>query len=81
MAIWLSRLGQPLGERPDLPEPFALEMAGHWQGAAEAWEQLGRTYDAALTRLGSRDETALRQALAAFDDLGAKRPPRRPGGG
>ena len=46
-------------------------MAGDWQGAAEAWERLGRPYDAALARLGSPDEAALRQALGAFDGLGA----------
>jgi DNA-binding CsgD family transcriptional regulator/tetratricopeptide (TPR) repeat protein len=71
-AVWLSRLQQPIGEASGLAEPFALEMSGHWQQAAEAWERLGRSYDAALVRLGSEDEGALRQALAAFDDLGAQ---------
>ncbi len=71
VAIWLSRLQQPLGEVTGLPEPFTLEMAGDWQGAAEAWERLGRPYDAALARLGSPDEAALRQALGALDGLGA----------
>ena len=41
VAIWLSRLQQPVDEVPGLPEPYALEMAGDWQGAAEAWERLG----------------------------------------
>ena len=72
VAIWLFRLQQPLGEGLVLPEPYALEMAGDWDGAAEAWERLGRPYDAALARLGSSDEAALRQALAALDGLGAK---------
>ena len=72
VAIWLFRLQQPLGEGPVLPEPYALEMAGDWDGAAEAWERLGRPYDAALARLGSSDEAALRRALAALDGLGAK---------
>jgi DNA-binding CsgD family transcriptional regulator len=72
VAIWLFRLQQPLGEELVLPEPYALEMAGDWHGAAEAWERLGRPYDAALARLGSADEAALRQALAALDGLGAK---------
>ena len=60
------------GVAAGLPEPYALEMAGDWAGAAAAWERLGRPYDAALARLGSRDEAALRQALAALDDLGAQ---------
>ena len=71
VAIWLSRLQQPLGEVTGLPEPFTLEIAGDWQSAAEAWERLGRPYDAALARLGSPDEAALRQALGALDGLGA----------
>jgi hypothetical protein len=71
VAIWLSRLQQPLGEVPGLPEPYALEMAGDWQGAAEAWQRLGRPYDVALARLGSRDEAVLRRALGALDGLGA----------
>lgn len=72
VAIWLSRLGQPAGEASGLPEPYVLELAGDREGAAAAWERLGRPYDAALARLGSEDEAALRQALAALDDLGAR---------
>ena len=71
VAIWLFRLKQPIGEVSGLPEPLTLEMAGDGPGAAAAWERLGRTYDAALVRLGSSEEAALRQALAALDDLGA----------
>jgi DNA-binding CsgD family transcriptional regulator len=72
VASWLWRLGQPAGETSGLPEPYALAMAGDWSAAAAAWERLGRPYDAALARLGSEDEVALRQALAALDDLGAR---------
>jgi DNA-binding CsgD family transcriptional regulator len=71
VAIWLCRLGQPAGHAADLPEPFALEMAGDFLAAAAAWERLGRPYDAALARLGSQDEAALRQALAVLERLGA----------
>lgn len=72
VAIWLFRLQQPIGETSGRPEPFALEMAGDWQQAAAAWERLGRPYDAALVRLASSDEAALRQALVTVDDLGAQ---------
>jgi DNA-binding CsgD family transcriptional regulator len=55
-----------------LPEPYALEIAGDWQGGAAAWERLGRTYDAALTRIVSlQDDAVLRAALAVLDSLGA----------
>jgi DNA-binding CsgD family transcriptional regulator len=69
-AIWLSRLGQPAGAA-ELPEPFALEMAGDWPGAVAAWKRLSRPYDAALAWLGSSDEAGLREAVRTFDDLGA----------
>lgn len=72
LAIWLSRLGAPAGLPADLPEPFAREVAGDWPGAAAAWARLGRPYDAALAWLGSSDEAGLRQALATFDELGAR---------
>ncbi len=79
LTAWLARLGRPVppgqpGDRPELPElpePFALELTGDFEGAAVAWERLGRSYDAALVRLGSSDETSLRRALATFDELGA----------
>jgi DNA-binding CsgD family transcriptional regulator/tetratricopeptide (TPR) repeat protein len=70
VAIWLFRLHQPV-DPSGLPEPYALEAAGDWAAAAAAWERLGRPYDAALVRLATSDEAALRQALAALDDLGA----------
>jgi DNA-binding CsgD family transcriptional regulator/tetratricopeptide (TPR) repeat protein len=54
-----------------LPEPYSLELAGDLAGAAAAWDSIGRSYDAALVRLGSADEADLRQALSVFDDLGA----------
>jgi len=64
LATWLGRLQQPAGaarqtvthgvaelaSAPSLPEPYALEMAGDWAGAAESWDRLGRIYDAALAR-------------------------------
>jgi DNA-binding NarL/FixJ family response regulator len=52
-------------------EPFALELAGDWAGAAARWDRLGCPYDAALARM-SGDAPALRQALAAFESLGAR---------
>jgi DNA-binding CsgD family transcriptional regulator/tetratricopeptide (TPR) repeat protein len=72
LAIWLPRLGVPLDPPPDLPEPYALEIAGDHRGAAAAWEQIGRPYDAALAWLGSCDEAGLREALATLEDLGAR---------
>jgi DNA-binding CsgD family transcriptional regulator/tetratricopeptide (TPR) repeat protein len=61
----------PPGDAVALPEPYALELAGDLTGAAAAWDKIGRSYDAALVRLGSTDEADLRQALSVFDELGA----------
>jgi DNA-binding CsgD family transcriptional regulator/tetratricopeptide (TPR) repeat protein len=74
-AVWLSRLGERV-DLPDelpyeLPEPLAREMAGDLSGAAWAWDQLGRPYDAAMARLFSSDEAGLRQALGTLDGIGA----------
>jgi DNA-binding CsgD family transcriptional regulator len=72
LALWLHRLGAREELPPDLPEPFALEIAGDWRGAAAIWERVGRPYDAALTKLVAGDEAGLREALTAFDGLGAQ---------
>jgi DNA-binding CsgD family transcriptional regulator len=73
LAIWLWRLGARVDLPAGSPEPYALEIAGDWRGSAAAWERLGRTYDAALTRVfSSPDDAELRAALAVLDDLGAQ---------
>jgi DNA-binding CsgD family transcriptional regulator/tetratricopeptide (TPR) repeat protein len=73
LAIWVWRLGAGADLPDGLPEPYALEIAGDWRGSAAAWERLGRTYDAALTRIFSAREAAeLRAALTVLDGLGAR---------
>ena len=73
LAIWLWRLGAGVDLPIGLPEPYALEITGDWQGAATAWELFGRTYDAALTRIiYSHDDAGLRAALAVLEGLGAR---------
>jgi DNA-binding CsgD family transcriptional regulator len=72
-AIWMSRLGGKPDPATELPQPYALEIAGDWPGAVRAWERLGRTYDAALTRIfNSTDHRELRETLSFLDDLGAR---------
>ena len=72
LAIWLSRLQAQTEFPGGLPEPYALEIAGDRQGAAQAWERLGRPYDAALVWVMSSDEAGLRSAVKTLDDLGAR---------
>jgi DNA-binding CsgD family transcriptional regulator len=69
-AVWIHRAG---GTPPRLPAaaPYALEMAGDWAGAADAYERRGLPYEAALARLDG-DVEAVRAALATCTELGAE---------
>ena len=62
------------GEQPPVrtEEPFTLELAGDWRGAASAWDELECPYDAALARLQGDDVAAVLAALEAFESLGAR---------
>ena len=51
--------------------PFALELSGEWRAAAELWEDIGCPYEAAFAWVETDEEPALREALAAFQRLGA----------
>ncbi|MGW7818182.1 helix-turn-helix transcriptional regulator [Streptomyces puniciscabiei] len=70
LACWMRRVG---GAPPPVAAagPYALELAGDWVGAAAQWDKLGCPYHAALVRL-SGDASALHQALATFEGLGAR---------
>jgi DNA-binding CsgD family transcriptional regulator/tetratricopeptide (TPR) repeat protein len=72
MLTWLHRLGQAVQGALEVPEPFASELSGGRQDAVAAWHRLGRPYDAALVQLGSSDEADLRDALAIFENHGAR---------
>jgi DNA-binding CsgD family transcriptional regulator len=70
VAIWLWRGGGTADTVGAVATPYALEMAGDWRGAADAWQQLGCPYEQALA-LADGDETAQREALALLERLGA----------
>lgn len=71
LALWRSRAGFP--ERPEpLAEPFASELAGEHEAAAEHWRRAGCPYEAALA-LGEADgEELQRTALEELQRLGAR---------
>jgi len=50
--------------------PFALQFAGKWREAADAWHELGCPYEQARA-LAEGDEEAQREALGLFERLGA----------
>lgn len=78
LRAWQRRSGRPPAAANDGPDrhdedapPLALEAAGRWRAAHDAWQTLGCPYEAALALLGG-DEPALREALDAFIALGAR---------
>jgi len=69
---WRRRAGiEEAVDRGPAAMPFALELGGDWEAAGDSWDELGCPYEAALARIEGIDETALRQALATFQRLGA----------
>ncbi|MCB8927080.1 MAG: AAA family ATPase [Ardenticatenaceae bacterium] len=71
LAFWL----WCAGEAVELPEwaaaPFALQIAGDWRGAAEAWEMMGCPYEQARA-LAYGDSDAQIKALTLFEQLEAQ---------
>jgi DNA-binding CsgD family transcriptional regulator/tetratricopeptide (TPR) repeat protein len=70
VAVWLWRAGGLSEPPPCMRAPYALETAGDWRGAAEAWEGVGCHWEQALALLGG-DEAAQRASLALFERLGS----------
>jgi len=72
LACWRRRSGVEEDPPPLLAEPWALQLAGDWLGAAECWSAIGCPYEAALALADSDDEAALRSALDGLRRLGAE---------
>jgi DNA-binding CsgD family transcriptional regulator len=77
LAFWLWRLGGPdrlptSGIPDDAAEPFALQMAGAWDAAADRWRVIGCPYEAAAALADSDQEPQLRAALTELERLGAR---------
>jgi DNA-binding CsgD family transcriptional regulator len=72
LIAWRRRAGiEDAVDHDSVAAPFALELAGDWEAAGRSWDELGCPYEAALARTENADESALRQALATFQHLGA----------
>ncbi len=71
LGFWMWRAGAIDGPPDNAARPFALQMAGEWRAAAEAWREIGCPYEVALA-LADGDETACLEALPTFDSLGAR---------
>jgi DNA-binding CsgD family transcriptional regulator/tetratricopeptide (TPR) repeat protein len=72
LACWRRRAGIQEKMPPFVAEPYALQMRGDWQQAAELWTDIGCPYESALALADADDEVALRRALDQLQDLGAR---------
>ncbi|MFI6147501.1 ATP-binding protein [Streptomyces sp. NPDC051109] len=72
LAYWLSRADGPAAVPARAAEPYRLQLSGRPREAAERWQEIGCPYEAALAHADTDDEGMLREALAAFDRLGAR---------
>jgi DNA-binding CsgD family transcriptional regulator len=74
LGIWLAygHGGEVPAMLPEwVAEPYRLQAAGDWRGAAAAWERLECPYETARALAGG-DDAAQREALGRFEALGAR---------
>jgi DNA-binding CsgD family transcriptional regulator len=72
LAVWRRRVGLGGEVQAEVAEPYALELAGDWAGAAGRWRELGCPYEAALALADAEEEAPLRRALEELQRLGAR---------
>ncbi len=70
VALWGARLGMMVEAPTGAPLPVALELAGDWRAASDAWHELEAPYEAALAALPG-DQRAAREAMSTLHKLGA----------
>lgn len=72
LAYWRWRAGCLHEPLPGAAEPYALQIAGEWQRAADLWTEIGCPYETAFALADSHEEETLRRALEIFERLGAR---------
>jgi DNA-binding CsgD family transcriptional regulator len=72
LAAWRRRAGIVEEIPAGAAEPFAAQLAGDWERAAELWGELGSTYEVALALADAGDEAALRRSFEELQRLGAQ---------
>ena len=70
LAYWLWKSGEKVSLTDWMARPYALQIAGNWQAAAQAWKQIGCPYEQARA-LAEGDQPARFRALHIFERLGA----------
>ena len=69
---WRRRVGLVDTLPHGIPEPEALELAGEWVAAADAWRRIGCPYEAALALAEADEDDELRRAHDDLQALGAR---------
>ena len=72
LACWRRRAGSQEEIPAGAAEPFALELRGKREAAAQRWTEIGCPYEAALALADADEDDALRRALAELHRLGAR---------
>ena len=72
LGYWRSRAELDIRVPRDSNNPYALQIAGDWRGAAERWTAWGCPYNAALALAETEDEAAVRRGVEELTRLGAK---------
>jgi ATP/maltotriose-dependent transcriptional regulator MalT len=71
LALWAHRAGQPGCLLPWVVEPYALEISGNWQAAADMWQEDDVPLEAMRARSASTHESTLRELHAELGRIGA----------
>lgn len=71
VTAWMWRADALDSPLDDVAKPYELELAGDWQGAANAWREIGCPYEQAIVLGWHGDETAQLTALEIMEHLGA----------
>jgi DNA-binding CsgD family transcriptional regulator/tetratricopeptide (TPR) repeat protein len=71
LAYWRSRAGI-VEDVSRAAGPYALQIAGEWDSAAQAWEGLGCPYETAIALADANEEGPLRRALDMLNGLEAR---------
>ncbi len=72
LACWRRRSGVAEAVPDPVADPYAAELAGDCERAAELWTVLGCPYDAAIVLAGADDDDAVRRAYDELQRLGAR---------
>ena len=71
LTYWRWRGGEKNVPPDWIAKPFALQITGDWQGAADEWQQRGCPYEQGMALMDG-DEAAQLSALEIFEHLGAR---------